>query len=394
VDLNHAIADFDAAETTLRRVETVWARLSELIPDGIAFEAHSPIGVEYENLCRAYRDLADGLPPIDGFRVDVQPMGLDEVAQARLDARDLGFAEAITSVEQAIGAPGEALREYRYRFDRARRKVARNRTVALIAEIEEHIGSLTSRHERNNEPIDDPKWTDLADALSEVERLAGSSTPRTGRWNDLHRHLAFGQGVDLHDIAVYDWPSVLKDLNAGLYTDMEPVPVSGIDLGEVADSQPEGRVSSKLNWHALDDEGFERLVFNIIGNTLGYENPRWLTKTHAPDGGQDLSVDRVHVDPLGGVKRQRVVISCKHWRSKSIGPDVIHAAIARASLAEPPPVDVLVIATSGRFTADAVRVIDHHSNERRRPELEPWPDSHLEGLLAQRPDLAPAALRQ
>jgi hypothetical protein len=100
------------------------------------------------------------------------------------------------------------------------------------------------------------------------------------------------------------------------------------------------------------------------------------------------------VDPLGGVKRQRVVISCKHWRSKSIGPDVIHAAIARASLAEPPPVDVLVIATSGRFTADAVRVIDHHSNERRRPELEPWPDSHLEGLLAQRPDLAPAALRQ
>jgi hypothetical protein len=101
-----------------------------------------------------------------------------------------------------------------------------------------------------------------------------------------------------------------------------------------------------------------------------------------------------HVDPLGGTKRQHVIIACKHWLSNSIDPDVVRAALARVPLSEPPLVDVLVIATSGRFTNDAVRVIDHHKNSRLRPEIEPWAESHLEGLLAQQPDLAPAGLRR
>jgi Restriction endonuclease len=103
-------------------------------------------------------------------------------------------------------------------------------------------------------------------------------------------------------------------------------------------------------------------------------------------------VERTHIDPLGGAKRRHVIISCKHWLSKSINPDVVQAALARVSLSEPPPVDVLVIATSGRFTNDAVRVIDHN-NGRLRPAVEPSAESHLEGLLAQRPDLAPTGLR-
>ena len=50
MDLNDAISDFDSAETTLLRLETVWEKLSELIPHGIAFETQSQAGVEYENL--------------------------------------------------------------------------------------------------------------------------------------------------------------------------------------------------------------------------------------------------------------------------------------------------------------------------------------------------------
>ncbi len=393
MDLNQAITDFDAAETTLRRLESVWERLSDLVPQGIAFVGDSPEGVEYEDLCRAFRDLAGGLPPTDGFRIDVLPMPLDEIAQNRLDAQDIGYIEAITDVEAGIAQPGEAIREYRFRFNRARRRVARDRLLELITEVEGRIRSLTSRIDSDTEPIADLEWGELRDALSEVERLAGSSTPRKGRWGELHRHLAWGQGVDLHDIAMHDWPSVLADINAGLYTDTEPMPVSGVDLGTLAERRLEGRVSTKLDWDAIDDEGFERLIYNLISDTPGYENPRWLTKTHAPDGGRDLSVERVYIDPLGGTKRQRVIIACKHWLSKSIGPDVVHAGLARVTLSEPPPVDILVIATSGRFTNDAVRVIDHHNNGRARPEIEPWAESHLEGLLSQRPDLAPTGLR-
>jgi hypothetical protein len=393
VDLNQAIGDFDAAETTLRRLESVWERLGVLVPQGIAFVGDSPEGIEYEDLCRAFRDLSRGLPPIDGFQIDAEPMPLDHIAQNRLDAQEVGEIEAITGVEAGIAQPGEAIREYRFRFNRARRRVARDRILELIAEIEGHLQSLTSRIDLDREPIADREWDELREALSEIERLAGSSTPRKGRWGELHRHLAWAQGIDLHDIAMHDWPSVLADINAGLYTDTEPMPVTGIDLGALAETRLEGRVSTKLDWSAIDDEGFERLIFNLISNTAGYENPRWLTKTHAPDGGRDLSVERVHTDPLGGTKRQRVIISCKHWLSRSIDPDVVHAALARVPLSEPPPVDVLVIATSGRFTNDAVRVIDHHNNSRLRPEVEPWAESHLEGLLAQRPDLAPTGLR-
>jgi len=393
VDLNHAIADFDAAETTLRRLESVWERLTALVPSGITFFGDSPEGIEYAELSRAFRDLAEGLPPVDGARVTSTPMPLDAIAQNRIDAQEIGYFEAITDVETGIAEPGESIREYRFRFNRARRKLARNRILELVSEIENHLQALATRVAPDSEPINDPEWDELREALSEVERLAGSSTPHKGRWGELHRHLAFGQGVDLRDIALHDWPSVRADINSGLYSDTEPVPVSGADLGALASSDPEGRVSTRLDWGALDAEGFERLVFNLISNTHGYENPLWPTKTHAPDGGRDLSANRVHEDPLGGTKRQRVIISCKHWLAKSIGPDVIHAALARVRLSEPPAVDVLVLATSGRFTNDAVRVIDQHNTNRERPEIEPWAESHLEGLLAQRPDLAPPGLR-
>jgi hypothetical protein len=240
VDLNQAISDFDAAETTLRRLESVWERLSALVPQGIVFFGDSPEGIEYEGLCRAFRDLAQGLPGIDGFRIDVAPTPLDEIAQDRIDAREVGFVEAITNVEAGIAQPGETIREYRFRFNRARRKVARDRILELIAEIEAHLQSLTERIVSSREPIEDPEWNELREALSEIERLAGSSTPRKGRWDELRRHLAWGQGVDLHDIAVHDWPSMLIDINAGLYTETEPMPVSGVDLGKLADSHLEG----------------------------------------------------------------------------------------------------------------------------------------------------------
>src|SRR5262249_26525274 len=143
-------------------------------------------------------------------------------------------------------------------------EVARNRMRELIAEIETRLTSLTARIERNGEAIDDPEWTSLTEAIREIDRLAGSSTPRQGRWRDLSRHLAFAQAVDLHDIADHDWPSVLVDISASFYAETEAMPVHVDDLGELADTHPAGRVSIRLNWQALDDEGFERLVFNLI----------------------------------------------------------------------------------------------------------------------------------
>src|SRR5258708_14060064 len=54
---------------------------------------------------------------------------------------------------------------------------------------------------------------------------------------------------------------------------------------------------------------------------------------------------------------------------------------------EPPLVVTLVIATSGRFTADGVRWVEQHNLSGKRPRVELWPESHLERLLARRPHL-------
>jgi len=52
-----------------------------------------------------------------------------------------------------------------------------------------------------------------------------------------------------------------------------------------------------------------------------------------------------------------------------------------------PRVDVLIIATTGRFTTDAIDFIEKHNNSDRAMKIEMWPESHLEGLLAARPGL-------
>ncbi len=57
------------------------------------------------------------------------------------------------------------------------------------------------------------------------------------------------------------------------------------------------------------------------------------------------------------------------------------------SLWEHPRVDVLVIATTGRFSSDAVSHIEAQNDSDRALSIEMWPESHMERLLAERPAL-------
>lgn len=122
----------------------------------------------------------------------------------------------------------------------------------------------------------------------------------------------------------------------------------------------------------------------MISDAAGYENPQWLTRTRAPDRGRDLSVDRVAADSLGGTRRSRVMIQCKHWTLRSVGPTDAADAIVQAQLWTAPPFDVVVLATTGRFSTDAIAWIEGH-NLANRIQVEMWPESHLEMVLATRP---------
>jgi hypothetical protein len=143
-----------------------------------------------------------------------------------------------------------------------------------------------------------------------------------------------------------------------------------------------------LPWDQISAEQFEALIFELIRTTDGYETTNWIMRTQAPDRGRDIETYRVLSDPLSGTTRYRIIVQCKHWLSNSVNLADLTTCIETVILWEPPLIDQLVVATSGRFTGDAVAWIEKHRAERTRPTVDPWPESHIEALLARRPAIA------
>ncbi len=66
-----------------------------MIPDGIVFKSDP----KYEDRCRSFSDLLEALPSIDGWKPSSRPPDLNDLAQSRLDAREIGEIGAEVSVE-------------------------------------------------------------------------------------------------------------------------------------------------------------------------------------------------------------------------------------------------------------------------------------------------------
>ncbi len=383
--LNAALRIFEAAEANLVKLERLWIEIESVISNEVAFLEDSG----YENNCRDFENVLASLPKIDGWKPEVYLMDLNEIGQNRLDAMDVGEIECQISVENQIYEPAKLIREYRHKFDRKRRELVRDTLQSIIDSIDEDLRDLAIELEGEseiNEAVTRSSFDDLKSHIAEIDTLLGSE-PRPSRWTDLHRHLHFGLLGDLQDIIKHDWPSVKSGIRKSLYGEKEPIPVEVDDLGSLVSSKPSGPIVTKLNWEKLSPDDFERIIFALISSENGYENPEWLMKTNAPDRGRDLSVLRVHNDPLGGVFRHRTIIQCKHWLSKSVSVSDIAELKEQMKLWEPPKVDIHVIATSGRFTSDAVALIEKHNQSDSGLRIEMWPESHLERLLSSRPSL-------
>jgi Restriction endonuclease len=388
LDLDAALSEFDKVEANLIKLELLREKMERVLQDVIGFVGGSPTGREYRQLVRDFENVSTGLPAIDGWSMPLELADVDDVARMRMDAREVDEPDALIAVEEHIQAPRLHLDEYRARFTRKRRELVRRRLHELVAEVDailERVApNVLSRNDHSS--VRDDDWVRMEQLVAEVDRLLGDG-PRTQAWVNLQRHLRFALGCDLLDIVEHDWPALRAQIGNQEHDPSEPLAVRVADLGEVVASAPTGSASAALAWESLDAEAFERLVFAMIRDAQGYENAQWLMKTTAPDKGRDLSVQRVHADTLAGVRRERVVIQCKHWLRRSIKDTDVSDLVAKMRHWEPPPVDVLVIATSGRFTSDAVSWVERHNNDAGLPRLEMWPESHLETLLAQRPHL-------
>ena len=381
-----ALEQFGAAEANLEKLERIFGELCDLTPDGIVFGSNS----QYEDLCRDYEDVLAALPEIDGWKPESQPIDLNSLAHSKLDAAEVGEPIALFYVQETLEAPSRELSSYRRLLNKKRRQLIRDELSDVIADVDRllrDIGKGLACDEEPQAKVSNEQWDLLKDRVQIMDTLLGSILTRPKRWADLERHLYFGQVADLQDIMRNDWPEVKKGLIANLYHENEPIPVATVDLGTLAATNPRGAISTKLNWSRLDEEDFERFIFTLISNTEGYENPQWLMRTNAQDRGRDLSVDRVWNDNLGGVTRKRVLIQCKRIGKKSINANDVALLSQQILLWEPPRVDVLVIATTSRFTEQAVAAVERNNDGDRALSIEMWPESHLERLLASRPTL-------
>lgn len=379
-----ALEQFDATEANLVKAEKLWAQMSAHMPTGLSFGT-SP---EFEQLARLYRAVIEAMPKIDGFRPSETTVTPNDVAQANFDAQELGEPYGFVAAGEMADEPARELAEYRFQLLSKRRALVRDALTGLIDLVDQDLRRLTEAY-GDKEPSTSLAEDDLGEIrthVGQIEVLIGSN-PRPERWSDLRRHLHFGMVGDFNDITRMDWPAARAGLRGGLYGESEPLPVPVADLSDLVAARPTGPVSQALSWEALSDEQFERLLYDLISTTEGYENPEWLMRTNAPDRGRDLSVTRVASDRLSGVSRRRVIIQCKHWTTKSVSLDEVAKIQLQMDSWRDPPVDVLVFATSGRFTTDAVSHIEGHNAKRATPTIEMWAESRLENLLAARPDL-------
>ena len=386
-DLQAALRIFEDAEANLTKLERVWKQIEKLTPSGIAPGRDA----EREDLCRAYTQILEHLPALDGWQPTAKPFSLDEIAVARLDLRDLDY-DAQVAFEQQVEAPGCELADYRFRFDLKRRELIRDPVRNQIERIEAALTALTPLIPAGpKEPVssmaDNGHFQALAKAVKQIDTLLGSAARPRG-WGELGRHASFAMSCDLHDIATRDWPTAKPGLLKLIYAENDPLPMAVKDLGDLVRARPHGPVPTALKWDKLIPDDFERLIFALVSTTPGYENASWLTATKAPDRGRDIGVYRVSSDALAGTRRERVIIQCRHQRSKGIGPADLEELRAQMELWSPPRVDVLIVATSGRFTSDGVGLIEKRNEKGDQGlRIEPWPESHLELLLARRPDL-------
>lgn len=383
VDLNAALSTFDRVAVTLDRLASVADRLVD------ASKLTTTSQREFERLSRAYHHLAAALPAIDGFRVDVVPASFDTLVQWHYDAQEVGEPAAILDWERAAEAPSAAVDEYRFHFDVQRRHLVRERADELSREVDDLLSTVEiDRGECWAAwPDDHGSWSQLEGRIRELHRLTATFAP-LAPWNDILRHLRFAEAVDLFDICEKDWPAIRQSLELSLYAEDEPLPVDVEDLADLVRSRPAGQVSAELDWGQLTPGEFERLIFDLVRQSDSYEDADLSMTTHAPDRSRDVQAYRIHRDGLGKTKRLRVIFQCKHWQSKSVGGSDLAQCIEMVKLWDHPRVDVLVVATTGRFSQDALAIAERREESGELPAVELWPDTHLETLMARYPAIA------
>lgn len=386
VPIHEIIKTIEIVETHLQYLEELWEKIKSEIPSDVAFgESNS-----YTENCLEFNNIQKKLPAIDGVTLDAHILDLDTISQMRFDIMEIGGdIESKIALENAIYQPEKALVTYRHQFETYRKTLCRKPLKRLIATIDDSFNFIDPiiSDLPITSPVKGEQWREFSANFNLLRSLVGKLLSKYRSWENLTRHLHFALVQDYNDIKKHDWPSLKSSLLNDTHSTLDDIPVKLEDLNELEKAEISETITNKLNWAALSPDDFERLIFNLITNAKDYENATWVTQTNAPDRGRDIAADQIFSDSLCGVKRRRVLIQCKHWIKKSISPVDFVTLREQIKAWQPPRIDLLIIASSGRFTADAVAAIERHNVSDSSLEVAMWPESHLEKILATKPML-------
>ena len=167
--LNAALRQFEAVEANLGKAERLLGALMEAVPQGIQFGSTA----EYDQTWREFHDIIAALPKIDGWKADIYVMDLDEVAQQRLDASELGEIEFSISVETRLNEPPKQLADYRYRFNKKRRQLVRDAINELIDRADQRVRQLArlSAADEGHHTVESPDFEGLKADVAELAML-------------------------------------------------------------------------------------------------------------------------------------------------------------------------------------------------------------------------------
>ena len=105
MELDELLGQFDIAAANPARMDKVWERASALIPEDMVFGSLP----EYDELIRQWDDLASALPLINGSAFSNRLIDLNELAQWRFDAHEMGAVSAHVDAVEAASEPQRAL---------------------------------------------------------------------------------------------------------------------------------------------------------------------------------------------------------------------------------------------------------------------------------------------
>ena len=243
MDLSDALAIYDRVALNLDKLDRVWRQMEGLLPSRGFIGVGNPDEVTYDQLGEAWKEIADNLPAIDGWRLDAEVLGYAAIGRARYNYMD-DDRDDLMAFDIRVAAPGmEALR-YRQKLARARQRLVRQRGAELVKIVDDVLASVaadldleamvTELDEKVSEAEVKPAIEAIRAAVDEIERLVGDALTGGPRHGDLHRHLHFGQPHDLRDIAGFDWPAFRPHVELALYGDEAPVPIDVDDLATLA----------------------------------------------------------------------------------------------------------------------------------------------------------------